>query len=309
MPMLTMEEVRKMESLPDDISVVAMQEIVALQRRRSECVAEEDFRGAHKAHKDILLVRKNAVEQAARQPALTPARLATPVSPGSAGTPLGGAPRSRSSRAILASKVVLLGDRGAGKSSIFSHFIYGRWDHPLDGGNPRLHMKTFVTRQSGVQTTIVLWDSPGVTTLRALPPLYYKDADAIAVVFDASAGAEGGRRARALMRLVRQECADTPLALLANKCDTDSEARRMWQPIGIEAQRSWLDDFPNLVRPITNEAQRHIDEVNCTDLCFPVSAKEGAGVMEAISALVEVTLQREKVLGYQVKPGVSEVVR
>jgi len=68
----------------------------------------------------------------------------------------------------------------------------------------------------------------------------------------------------------------------------DAQAQELWRPLS-EVER-------------TPEAVQHQLAVNGTEICFPVSAKAGVGVEEAVVRLLNGTLQRENCLGYQLKP-------
>jgi len=272
-----------------------IQELHHLERKKDDCVWRRDFKGAHRLHQEMTHAVAHAVKSRQEAPSITSERIATPSK---ASWALREAPKkSSSARALDTLKVVLLGERSAGKSSFFAHAVYGRSDHKLKGSNPRFAKKNFTT-ETGLSASLVLWDSPGVPTLRALPPLYYKDADALIVIFDAAAGASSGRRARTMIGHLRDEMGDVPIALVANKCDLDDEAKRVWSPF-------WLHgEYHDVVQPITKEGRDHVAEINQTDFCFPVSAKEGSGVTETLSTLVDVVLKSERVkaLGLCLKP-------
>jgi len=181
-----------------------LQEALELERKKARCVLREDFAHAEHLKHAVTAARARAEELRSEArllalPLSSPARIVTSnhskLTPGSHGPTRANerfnASKLRSARAVLAMKVVLVGEPEAGKSCFCERFLHRRWEPDAGRKKHPCFAKRSVTLEDGMEHTVVLWDSPGVRTLKALPALYYKDADAIAVLFDACAGAGG----------------------------------------------------------------------------------------------------------------------
>jgi len=299
-----LEELRISEELLRSVphGEAKLKAIVDLERSKVASVKAEDYRAAQQLQREITDGEKNLTIEAKLGHQVSSARImASPQKQIRHSSTDGGGgimpvQRNRSARGVLSFKLVLLGFKGAGKSSFFSYLVHGRGQH-VTGGKPPCFARKSIEISNGERVTVSIWDTPGVNTPAASPSIYYRDADAICLLFDATAGAEMAQRARAWVRKLRKEVGDTPVALIVNKCDLDPEAEDVWLPPGgVECQ------YPNLLHPRTLEAKHHISDINGTDLCFTTSVKQGRGVDEACKALVEIACRREEIIGYQVKP-------
>lgn len=85
---------------------------------------------------------------------------------------------------IFAVKVVLLGDKGCGKTALLQRFVMGRWQPRYDptfgcGFGARL-----LALPDGSLASVGVWDTSGSPSFRHLSKLYIPGADAAVVVFD-----------------------------------------------------------------------------------------------------------------------------
>ena len=80
-------------------------------------------------------------------------------------------------------KIVLLGDSGAGKTSIINHFMTGKTSESL---KPTVGA-AFVTKNivvEGHSLELRIWDTAGQVVYRGLAPMYYRSAQIAIIVFD-----------------------------------------------------------------------------------------------------------------------------
>ena len=81
-------------------------------------------------------------------------------------------------------KIVLLGEEGVGKTNILSQFIEHIF---LDNSQPTLsasYRSKNLILDNETQIKIELWDTSGKEKLRALSKLFFKDSNAIILVYD-----------------------------------------------------------------------------------------------------------------------------
>lgn len=125
-------------------------------------------------------------------------------------------------------KIVLIGNLGAGKTSIMWRFIRNEF-------NPQ-RLATIICSPpsrnliiSGVQTSVELWDTAGQERFGGITALYYRNTDCAIAVYDV-----GARRSfedlefwrlelesKAMNRSLSENCETPPLLVLGNKADTE----------------------------------------------------------------------------------------
>jgi small GTP-binding protein len=120
-------------------------------------------------------------------------------------------------------KVVLVGESGVGKTSIFeriSHNLFDMTIAPTVGAGCCPH--TVVLKEQSVRLN--LWDTAGQEKFSTLVPLYLRNAEAVILVFDASASQNTSNLSIAHENLRESVRADIPLFLVANKMDIVGES-------------------------------------------------------------------------------------
>lgn len=119
----------------------------------------------------------------------------------------------------LVLKCVLLGDTGAGKSSLASRWIHGRFD-PDPGTTIGA---AYLTRRLTVENRTVkieLWDTAGQERYRALIPMYYRSASVAILVFDATEPPqETIRQVQEWIECLESAAPKAIIAVAGNKCD------------------------------------------------------------------------------------------
>ncbi len=88
------------------------------------------------------------------------------------------------STANLELKVVVLGDKGVGKTSLVNRFIEGTFQISYQSTIGAFFQTKKVTVSNGVSFKMQLWDTAGQERFRAMAPMYYRNSSAAIVCFD-----------------------------------------------------------------------------------------------------------------------------
>ncbi|KAL2635311.1 hypothetical protein R1flu_006790 [Riccia fluitans] len=129
-------------------------------------------------------------------------------------------------------KLVLLGDMGAGKSSLVLRFTKGQF---FDYQESTIGA-AFLTQTLAVNDTTIkfeIWDTAGQERYHSLAPMYYRGAAAAIIVYDIT-NPESFKRAKAwVQELQSQGSSSLVMALAGNKADL--EEKRKIQPEDAQA--------------------------------------------------------------------------
>ncbi|CAD8084143.1 unnamed protein product [Paramecium primaurelia] len=124
-------------------------------------------------------------------------------------------------------KVVMLGDKAVGKSSIASRFCFDKFQSEYEitiGGvynSVEMNVK-------GQNLKIHLWDTAGEEKFRSLLSLYYRDANAAIIVYDITQSESFQSVSTWLKELEEKIQKDgMALALVGNKCDCLESERKV----------------------------------------------------------------------------------
>jgi len=85
----------------------------------------------------------------------------------------------------LTAKLVFMGSQGVGKSSIITRYIKGDYTKECEATIGASFMYAKVTIRD-YQITLKVWDTAGQERFRSLVPMYYRNSDAVAIIFDVS---------------------------------------------------------------------------------------------------------------------------
>lgn len=132
----------------------------------------------------------------------------------------------------IQAKLVLLGDMGAGKSSLVHRFVKG---HFYEFQESTIGAAFLVqTIQVGDKTVkFEIWDTAGQERYHSLAPMYYRGAAAAVIVYDITSQ-DSFLRAKSWVReLQRQGNAQIVIALAGNKADLANE--RQVEPSEVQA--------------------------------------------------------------------------
>jgi small GTP-binding protein len=121
---------------------------------------------------------------------------------------------------------VLLGDMGAGKSSLVLRFVKGQF---FDYQESTIGA-AFLTQCVAVNDATVkfeIWDTAGQERYHSLAPMYYRGAAAAIIVYDISSQSSFARAKSWVKELQRQGNASLVMALAGNKADLSAEKREV----------------------------------------------------------------------------------
>ncbi|MQL73760.1 hypothetical protein Taro_006120 [Colocasia esculenta] len=132
-------------------------------------------------------------------------------------------------------KLVLLGDAGAGKSSLVLRFVKNQFIEFQESTiGAAFFSQTLSVDDASVKFDI--WDTAGQERYHSLAPMYYRGAAAAIIVYDITNQASFDRAKKWVQELLVQGSPSTIMALAGNKADI-LDARRV-----SEAQRYALDN-------------------------------------------------------------------
>ena len=114
-------------------------------------------------------------------------------------------------------KLLLAGNSKVGKSSIIAQYINGEFDQDIQPSlTPQFIKKEIITPdQSSI--TVDLWDIVGDKKYRSLAKIFYKDSNAILLVYDETDEDSFNELKNCWYELVKN--LGCILAVVANKCD------------------------------------------------------------------------------------------
>jgi len=115
-------------------------------------------------------------------------------------------------------KVVLLGDSGVGKTSIYTRYkkkIFNKYVESTMG--TCFHQQEIC--MNNMNTKIQIWDTAGQERYKSLLPMYYRNADCIILVYDISIK-KNHKNIKKWLDVVKETSTDNPIIfLVANKID------------------------------------------------------------------------------------------
>eukprot|EP00055_Hartaetosiga_balthica_P006960 m.23164 g.23164 ORF g.23164 m.23164 type:complete len:211 (+) comp5526_c0_seq2:234-866(+) len=170
---------------------------------------------------------------------------------------------NRSSEASF--KLVLLGDSGAGKSSIALRYTENRYDQFVQTTVSGAAYANKIVERNGEEVILNVWDTAGQERFKGIAPLYYRGSDAALVVYDIT-NTSSFEKAKEWIRTLQLDASPkVVIALVGNKLDrsVDAGARQV----------------------NTATAQQYANQESL--LFMEVSALTGQNVEECLNQLVE----------------------
>lgn len=149
------------------------------------------------------------------------------------------------------SKLVLLGDSGAGKSSLVLRFVKGQF---IEFQESTIGAAFFSQTVAVNDTTVKfeIWDTAGQERYHSLAPMYYRGAAAAVIVYDI-ANQESFERAKNWVReLKAQGNSNTVMALAGNKADLIDARRVPAEEADTYAQENGLFFMETSAKTATN---------------------------------------------------------
>ncbi|KAL8532260.1 hypothetical protein ACS0TY_008747 [Phlomoides rotata] len=136
----------------------------------------------------------------------------------------------------LNAKLVLLGDMGAGKSSLVIRFVKGQF---LDFQESTIGAAFFSQSVSVNNATVKfeIWDTAGQERYHSLAPMYYRGAAAAIIVYDITSSDSFSRAKKWVQELQKQGNPNMVMALAGNKCDLEDKRH-----VTAEEARAYADE-------------------------------------------------------------------
>lgn len=171
-------------------------------------------------------------------------------------------------------KVVVLGDKGVGKTSLVLRFIEGYFIAKQQSTIGAFFLTKRITSSNGTICKMQLWDTAGQERFRAMAPMYYRNAAAAIVCFDITNEDSFSKMKDWVEELQQNVPVDQlTLAIACNKCDCE-EARVV--------TKGRADEFAERVG---------------NALVFETSAKANEGVEELFKKVTEEVLLKKGLKG------------
>ncbi|TMX05585.1 hypothetical protein EJD97_016332 [Solanum chilense] len=120
----------------------------------------------------------------------------------------------------LNAKLVLLGDMGAGKSSLVIRFIKGQF---LEFQESTIGAAFFSSTLAVNNATVKfeIWDTAGQERYHSLAPMYYRGAAAAIIVYDITSSDSFAKAKKWVQELQKQGNSNMIMALAGNKADLE----------------------------------------------------------------------------------------
>ncbi|CAI0392544.1 unnamed protein product [Linum tenue] len=149
---------------------------------------------------------------------------------------------------------VLLGDPGAGKSSLVLRFVKGQFVEFQESTiGAAFFSQTLVVNDATVKFEI--WDTAGQERYHSLAPMYYRGAAAAIIVYDITNPASFDRAKKWVLELQAQGNPNMVMALAGNKADLLDDrkvAAEIFQEAQVYAQENGLFFMETSAKSATN---------------------------------------------------------
>ncbi|WVZ78849.1 LOW QUALITY PROTEIN: hypothetical protein U9M48_026499 [Paspalum notatum var. saurae] len=122
---------------------------------------------------------------------------------------------------VIQAKLVLLGDLGAGKTSIVVRFARGLYYECQESTIGAAFFSQVLSLGDAAAVKLDIWDTAGQERYHSLAPMYYRGAAAAIVVFDVTSTDSYMRAKRWVDELQRQGNPHLVMALVGNKVDLE----------------------------------------------------------------------------------------
>ncbi|XP_077219536.1 ras-related protein RHN1-like [Tasmannia lanceolata] len=136
----------------------------------------------------------------------------------------------------LNAKLVLLGDMGAGKSSLVLRFVKGQFlEFQESTIGAAFFSQTLAVDDSTVKFEI--WDTAGQERYHSLAPMYYRGAAAAIIVYDITSADSFARAKKWVQELHKQGSPNIVMALAGNKADLEDKRK-----VSTEEARAYAEE-------------------------------------------------------------------
>eukprot|EP00250_Pteridium_aquilinum_P029697 c39970_g1_i1 orf=545-1144(-) len=157
--------------------------------------------------------------------------------------------------ANMQAKLVLLGDMGAGKSSLVLRFVKGQFfDYQESTIGAAFFSQTLAVNDITVKFEI--WDTAGQERYHSLAPMYYRGAAAAIIVYDITNIDSFARAKKWVQELQRQGNANLVMALAGNKSDLASKRK-----VETEEAQKYADENGLFFMETSAKSAQNVNEI------------------------------------------------
>ncbi|XP_042377990.1 ras-related protein RHN1-like [Zingiber officinale] len=136
-------------------------------------------------------------------------------------------------------KLVLLGDMGAGKSSLVIRFVRGQFIEFQESTiGAAFFAQTLTVGDTAVKFEI--WDTAGQERYHSLAPMYYRGAAAAIIVYDMTSTESFEKAKNWVQELRKQGNPNMVTALAGNKCDLEDKRKVQTEEANTYAEENGL---------------------------------------------------------------------
>ncbi|XP_068651581.1 ras-related protein RHN1-like [Aristolochia californica] len=154
-------------------------------------------------------------------------------------------------------KLVLLGDMGAGKSSLVLRFVKGQFlEFQESTIGAAFFSQTLAVNDATVKFEI--WDTAGQERYHSLAPMYYRGAAAAIIVFDITSTESFSRAKKWVQELQKQGNPNMVMALAGNKADLEDKRKVTAEIVNAYLFEIAIDDDLNIFK-FTDNLYRVVD--------------------------------------------------
>ncbi|XP_022313334.1 ras-related protein Rab-37-like isoform X7 [Crassostrea virginica] len=121
------------------------------------------------------------------------------------------------------SKTILVGDSGVGKTSLLVQFDQGKFQAGSFSATVGIGFTNKVVDVEGTKVKLQIWDTAGQERFRSITRAYYRDANALLLLYDVSNKASFDNIRAWLGEINEYAQEDVVIMLLGNKADMTSE--------------------------------------------------------------------------------------
>ncbi|SNX82297.1 probable VPS21 - Rab5-like GTPase involved in vacuolar protein sorting [Melanopsichium pennsylvanicum] len=188
-------------------------------------------------------------------------------------------------------KLVLLGEAAVGKSSVVLRFVQNDFQ---ENKEPTIGA-AFLTQKCRLEDRLIkfeIWDTAGQERFHSLAPMYYRNAQASAIIYDVTKASSFEKAKSWVKELQRQANPNIVIALVGNKIDllnessSSTSANDEAEDEDDETATTTPEASGDSLRAVPkDEAEAYAKEAGL--LFFETSAKTGEGVVEVFTEIAK----------------------
>ncbi|KAI9100048.1 hypothetical protein K1719_024266 [Acacia pycnantha] len=154
-------------------------------------------------------------------------------------------------------KLVLLGDMGAGKSSIVLRFVKGQFlEFQESTIGAAFFSQTLAVNDATVKFEI--WDTAGQERYHSLAPMYYRGAAAAIIVYDITNEDSFARAKKWVLELQKQGNPNMVVALAGNKADLEDKRK-----VTAEEARAYAEENNLFFMETSAKTANNVNDMFC----------------------------------------------